>query len=917
MRDPLRSLPLLATLLLMAVILPAQTVAPKSAAPVTPIRTIYIIPSSHWDLGFIAPPEEVLPRLKPHLDQVIADCKADPDFRWTIESVWQLREWLARTSDPQQIKDLVDLVNKGQIQVSAVFGSMHTEFMGSEPLNRLTYDMHAISRQLAIKTDFAMMDDVPGFTTRLPQVLAGSGVRYFVNGSNLFIGGGTSLTPSHVPFYWEGQDGSRVLMWQTQGRFGGYTEALSEYFLDPEAREPYTKEHFYPKEWDGRSSLEIMQSGVDHLLQKYADAGYKYDAAMVLYLHDFIPPAWEKDSLLPAVRAWNATGREPRLVVATPAEFFHHIESAYGKDFPVYKGDWSGLWSEVKSNSPRISAAALWVQDHTPVAELLWSLLTFREGTSFPAGNFESARLNLLKYEEHSGSAQVGWPKLMTRAEVDQQNQEYVQYLKDARTDVQQLLSTGMTTLFAQREDATTGDNLVVFNPLSWQRDSIVTVDIPADESAVVRDLQTNATQPTQKISTTQIAFLAKEVPGTGYRTYALEISHTRAISPAPAASSLQLENQFYRVRLRPEDGAVISLFDKQLGQELLDQKSPGKCNALQRWNALAAFTVPIGKIQISREGGPLFQTLVIRRPGTFWPETRITLPTQRKVVEFENLLDRGRMPYVASLQPGESYTFNFAFGFNKPATVWVGNGDGFHRIPDDSLPGARADAAVAQPSLILEGSLENKPVSIVLSERQSFFNYLPGLSGGKEKFLNSVQALAMRKQDQGDTSDLGMVNFQNLELGMENEPLRFDFAITSVGGGADPVVAYRAGADFNIPMIAARLLPHVAPAKPVNSFFMLDAANVVLKAFRPSADGDPTHYMLRLQEVAGRPAELNVSTPLKIAQAEQTNLSEDEEVAPQALPLKVLLGPNQTVTLRLTIPHPVRSRSNRWWEWQ
>ena len=736
LRERLRYFRLLAALLSAAVALPAQTSgANPVTTPATPIRTIYIIPASHWDLGFLAPPEEILPRLKPHLDEVIADCKADPDFRWTIESVWQLREWLARTNDPGKVKEFVDLLHKGQIQVSAVFGSMHTEFMGSEPLNRLTEDIHAIGKQLGIKTDFAMMDDVPGFTTRLPQVLAGSGVHYFVNGSNLFIGGGTSLTPGHVPFYWEGPDGSRVLLWQTQGYFGGYTEALSEYFLDPQAREPYTKEHFYPKEWEGQPPLEIMQHGVDRLLKKYADAGYKYDAAMVLYLHDFIPPSWEKDALLPAIRAWNAAGRQPQLVVATPAEFFRHIESTYGKDFPVYKGDWSGLWSEVKTNSPRISAAARWVQDHAPVAEMLWGLLTFREGTSFPAGNFESARLNLLKYEEHSGSAQVGWPKLMTRAEVDQQNKEYVQYLKDARTDIQQLISTGMKTLFAQREDAPTADNLVVFNPLSWKRDGVMTIDIPAGQNVSVRDLQTNTVQPTQRISSTQVAFIAKDVPSVGYRTYTLEKVATHSSSPNPAISSLQLENEFYRLRIRPQDGAVISLFDKQVGEELLEQKSPDKFNALQRWNAAARFTVPTSKIQISREDGPLIQSVVIRRPDTFWPETRITLPTQRKIVEFSNLLDRNRMPYVASLQPGESYTFNFAFRFDKPATVWVGNGNGFHRIPDDYLPGARTDAAVAQHSLILEGSREKKPVSLCCQNASRFSITCPECRAAKTSF--------------------------------------------------------------------------------------------------------------------------------------------------------------------------------------
>jgi hypothetical protein len=325
---------------------------------------------------------------------------------------------------------------------------------------------------------------------------------------------------------------------------------------------------------------------------------------------------------------------------------------------------------------------------------------------------------------------------------------------------------------------------------------------------------------------------------------------------------------------------------------------------------------VPSGKVEISREDGPLFQSVVIHRPGTFWPETRIALPRDHKSVEFSNLLDRSRMPYVASLQPAESYTFNFAFGFDQPATVWVENGNGFQRIPDDYLPGARTDAAVAQPSLILEGIRQTRMLSIVLSDRQSFFNYLPGMAGGKDKFVNSVQALAIRKQDQGDTSDLGMVNFENLEIGMEDEPLRFDFAVSSVSGSPDLTAAYRAGAEFNIPMIAARMLPHAAPGKPVDSFFALDAANVVLTAFRPSIDGDPNHYLLRLQEVAGKQTEVAITTALKISQAERTNLSEDIVLAPQTLPLKVKVGAHQTITLRVTIPHQTKSRSNRWWEW-
>jgi hypothetical protein len=77
------------------------------------IKTIYVIPSAHWDFGFVNTPNAVKRAIKPHLDAVIAACDADPQFRWTIESVWQLDAWLEQTKDPAQIQHLADLLRKG------------------------------------------------------------------------------------------------------------------------------------------------------------------------------------------------------------------------------------------------------------------------------------------------------------------------------------------------------------------------------------------------------------------------------------------------------------------------------------------------------------------------------------------------------------------------------------------------------------------------------------------------------------------------------------------------------------------------------------------------------------------------------------------------------------------------------------
>jgi hypothetical protein len=72
------------------------------------------------------------------------------------------------------------------------------------------------------------------------------------------------------------------------------------------------------------------------------------------------------------------------------------------------------------------------------------------------------------------------------------------------------------------------------------------------------------------------ISFLARAVPGMGYRTYVplrrakvVAAEERRAADP-PAT----LENSFFRVRLDPARGVVASLVDKRSGRELVDAAS-------------------------------------------------------------------------------------------------------------------------------------------------------------------------------------------------------------------------------------------------------------------------------------------------------------------------------------------------------
>ena len=62
-----------------------------------------------------------------------------------------------------------------------------------------------------------------------------------------------------------------------------------------------------------------------------------------------------------------------------------------------------------------------------------------------------------------------------------------------------------------------------------------------------------------------------------------------------------------------------------------------------------------------------------------------------------------------------------------------------------------------------------------------------------------------------------------------------------------------------------------MAPAQPQGSYFSLSSNDVALLAFKPSADGNPEHYTVRLQEIAGNKVVTELKTSLKITAAEET----------------------------------------------
>jgi alpha-mannosidase len=174
-----------------------------------------------------------------------------------------------------------------------------------------------------------------------------------------------------------------------------------------------------------------------------------------------------------------------------------------------------------------------------------------------------------------------------------------------ARDQMEYVLDRSMTALAGSIK--TPQRALIVFNTLNWTRNGWVEFDL--QKTRELLDIEIGQTvgfevlqdQPAYQ----RIRFLARDVPAIGYRTYEIRdkavtdvtvdqpsaerpAGATPNAAPQPAtqnesqnqtSDSTTLENSYYRVTLDQQSGTVRSIFDKQLGRELVDASSPYRFN--------------------------------------------------------------------------------------------------------------------------------------------------------------------------------------------------------------------------------------------------------------------------------------------------------------------------------------------------
>ncbi len=519
---------------------------------------LFVVPHAHLDVGYTDYRGKVAEVQSRNLDTLLRRMPRHPHMRWTVDGSWVIEHYLA-TRTPAAGRELLRLTRAGQIGVPAQYANLLTGYASLEELIRSNFYSWRLHLRSGVPYDYANITDVPSYSWSYATILHALGIRYFAAASNndrapVLLWGRWN---ERSPFWWEGPDGSRVLM-------------------------SYARQYFqFSAVCQLPAQAAACRQSLPLFLSTYRHPGYLPDAALLFGSQVENTALVRGDTAF--ARQWNRQYAWPRIELATFPDYFRYVDRHWGARLPVVRGDFGPYWEDGAGADARDTATDRADQERALSAEKLSTLgALLTPAVAGERGELRRMWQNLILYAEHTYASWDSYSRPRSD-ESRRQRQSKIGYVRRSRREIRAIDEQALSQLADQIH--LPAPALVVFNPLSWQRSGLVSTDLDDGDGLV------NAAggQPVplevlrQGSGYRHVRFLARDVPALGYACYRIvrAPAATGAASQPPAALPLAntIENRFYRVRFDPAAGAIAGIYDKQLGQELIRQHGPYRAN--------------------------------------------------------------------------------------------------------------------------------------------------------------------------------------------------------------------------------------------------------------------------------------------------------------------------------------------------
>lgn len=609
--------------------------------------TFYVMISSHTDIGLHNSQYHQRYMSEKFLDEAAALCDATDDrpeenrYRYTMEGRWFWENYPADRGSEAAQRMMRDYVRPGKIGLCAGIAGNHTHAFGFEQMCRSTYGREKLLQDWGVDTHTLAMIDNNGMSWGMVAPYADAGYENIIFAPNHWnplnstvwycdrtvgglwwnpnAGGGGSRCDvrwdSSLPmlFYWKAPDSDKkLLVWaSTQYGWGG-----ESFGFDSGSRpDPMT--------------LFKMKEKFAAQLQKM-EARYPYDLWLLASYNDDQAPNLDQTDLF---AAWNEMWQYPKIrTLGAPDEPFNLVRERFGDQIPVLTGEMTGGWYQHPSAAPQLLADKLEADRRLANAQTYASLAALYGSYRYPSQAFARAWEYLLWNDEHSYG--VSGYQGRRVYETWMQHRDWIEKADRTAADETDAALRALTAEIPAAEDG-----YVIFNPTARTRTERIT---DGDSSTVVRD-----------------------IPPCGYQVIGAS-ALTKTVSDILQCSTPPtVENEHYRI-VFADSGAMISIYDKMLGRELLaDDGFGANCFVFTEDNHQSFVTPKNAVFTVTQAPGKITVTAQIEEPTSGAGITQtVTLDTLSHSIAIDNDLTHIR----AMINTRRYYRYlYYAFPFAVP----------------------------------------------------------------------------------------------------------------------------------------------------------------------------------------------------------------------------------------------------------
>lgn len=848
--------------------------------------TLFLVPHIHLDIGYSDYQPKVAAVQARAMDEGMDFAERVPGFKYSVDGAWALDQFM-QTRSAADRQRAISAMKKGKLFVPAEYANLLTGFPTAETLIRSLYASANFSRLYGTPFNYADISDVPTYSWSYASVLASAGIQYLLAGPNGHLARGPVDIQGRLneksPFWWVGPDGNKVLFWY--GRH--YWEGGMMFGLPMEVNA-------------GRETIPVF-------LRTYEHPNYKADAVILFGTQQENTDLFPQQADLAA--KWNAKFAYPKLQYSGFYDALHAIAQQFGGAIPSISGDGGPYWEDGIASNAREAAAERQTESRAPSADKL-STLSSLVNPRLAADKTALDRMwtNIVLMDEHTWNSHDSGSD-PSSDEAAHQSEVKAMYAVNASQIADSVARNSMAGL-ADAIPAGRG-NLVVFNTLNWKRSALVNFDLEKGREIV--NSVTGAVVPVQVVSEsaklTKIRFMAADVPAFGYKVFE---QRRNAKNPCAAKSiqSTTIKNRFYRVQLDPATGAVRSIFDKQLGKELVNQVSPYRFGQYlyvsggdTRPNTLLQYRTIRLEPKLEVEGAHNGRLLSTEETPYGWVARMQSTDTNTSVLTTEIRLfnDQKKIEFIedidkTAVRTREAVYFAFPFAMDHPQFQYeIQNG-----VVDpakDMYPGAGHEWFSVQHWV----SVQQDGVSGTVMPLDASLVTLGDIYRGAWPDYFGTRP--------GSIFSFAMNNYWGTNYDAEQGGhIQLRYIVTSASS-TDEQALSRTGWQEATPLESdvvtsqdKAVAPKPGPASQSFSYLNVSDPAVLVEDWKPAEDGKGT--ILRLLDFGGPERQVTLQIPVvAIARAVQTNAVEQDQ---QDLPLsgnhelQITVHPHQIVTIRI-----------------